>query len=188
MKKAILLHGMPGKEEYYNLSKDQGSCAHWFPWLQKQLLAKDILTQTPEMPKPYEPNYSDWLKVFSQFEVDENTVLVGHSCGAGFLLRWLSENNVKVGKVVLVAPWIDPTKTLASGFFNFNLDKDLVNKTEGVTVFYSADDDQDILESVNILKEKVADIQFKEFHNYGHFCLGDMKTREFPELLEEALK
>lgn len=33
------------------------------------------------------------------------------SCGAGFLLRWLSENSVRIAKLILVIPWLDPNKT-----------------------------------------------------------------------------
>ncbi|MEX0652068.1 MAG: alpha/beta fold hydrolase [Candidatus Paceibacterota bacterium] len=76
------------------------------------------------MPEPYLPNYEKWIEVFEQFKVDEETDLVGHSCGAGFLLRWLSENKINVGKLVLVAPWIDPINELGdeNNFFDFERD------------------------------------------------------------------
>lgn len=46
MKTAIIIHGMTEKETYYNLNKDSDSNAHWLPWIQKQLLTNDILSQT----------------------------------------------------------------------------------------------------------------------------------------------
>jgi len=49
------------------------------------------------MPEPYSPDYAKWCSVFKQFVIDSDTQLIGHSCGAGFLLRYLSENDVKVG-------------------------------------------------------------------------------------------
>lgn len=107
MKTAIILHGMPDKEDYFEPTADAESNCHWLPWLQRQLIVKNILAQTPEMPEPYSPNYEKWCSVFNQFTVSEETNLIGHSCGGGFLLRWLSENKQKVGKVALVAPWID---------------------------------------------------------------------------------
>ena len=184
---------MPSKEDYFTPNADSQSNCHWLPWLQKQLTDRSILAQTPEMPEPYEPNYDKWKSVFEQFHIDEETILVGHSCGAGFLARWLSENKVKVGKVMLVAPWIglDPENTyskLAGDFFAFEIDQNLVDKTDGVTIFVSTDDDKDILQTVDFLKQKINGYVLKEFTNKGHFTLGDMGTREFPELLEEIVK
>lgn len=188
MKTAIILHGMPYKKDYYNPNADAESNCHWLPWLQHELIIRDILAQNPELPKPYEPVYEDWKKVFEQFIIDEETILVGHSCGAGFLVRWLSENDKKVGKVVLVAPWIDVEKSLKTGMFNFKIDPGMVKKTKGITVFYSDNEDQCILDSVNKILETVNGAKGIEMKNMGHFVFRHMGKREFPELLEEALK
>lgn len=157
----------------------------WFPWLQKQLSLKGIVAQTPEMPEPYRPDYEKWKQVFEQFELDEDTILVGHSCGGGFLVRWLSENDVKVGKVVLVAPWINPNyQEIVAGFFDFQIDPNLVSKTKGLTLFISSDDEQDELDTAKMLEEKIQDIKMVRFTDKGHFCVGfNLKTEEFPELL-----
>lgn len=92
MKNAILLHGACDKEEYFDDQYPSLSNSHWFPWLQKQLLINGVLAQTPEMPDAYAPNYDKWKSEFERMEINENTVLVGHSCGGGFLVRWLSWN------------------------------------------------------------------------------------------------
>jgi predicted alpha/beta hydrolase family esterase len=118
----------------------------------------------------------------------EETTLIGHSCGAGFIVRYLSENNIHVGKVVLVAPWIDPDKILETGMFDFTPDENLVSKTKGVTIFNSDDDMEEVQKSVKILTEKIKNIEVREFQNMGHFCFEDMGTEEFPKLLEEVLK
>jgi len=183
MKTAIILHGMPSKEEYFDEEKPAQSNKHWLPWLQK-LILKGILTQTPEMPEPYKPVYEKWQETFGRFEVNKDTVLIGHSCGAGFLVRWLSERKIKVGKVVLVAPWIDPRKELTTGFFDFVIDHELVSRTDGLTILYSTDDENVILDTVNILREQLVNAQFQEFVDKGHSCLSDMKTDKFPELLD----
>ncbi len=188
MKTAIIISGMPSKESHYNPEFPANSNAHWAPWLQRQLVLKDILAQTPEMPIPYNPVYEDWKRVLEYFPINENTILVGHSCGGGLILRYLSENNVKVGKVVLVAPWIDTEKELTTGMFDFELDSDLVSKTNGITLFSSTDDMDVVQQSIKEIVKKVKDINVVEFQNYGHFCINDMKTEKFPELLEECLK
>lgn len=191
MKKAIIVHGMPSKTEYLISTNPAPSNAHRFPWLQKQLIMNDILAQTPEMPTPYEPRYEEWKSVFEQFQIDAETVLVGHSCGAGFLIRWLSENKIKVGPVMLVAPWIDPShedRNLIGDFFDFTINPTLSDRTHGVTIFISNDDDKSMLKSVEVLESTIKDHQTKRFEDKGHFTIGGMGTDEFPELLQEILK
>ena len=146
-----------------------------------------ILTQALELPKPYEPVYEDWKLVFERFDVNKDTILIGHSCGAGFLIRWLSENKVDVGKVVLVAPWLDPNHELSTGFFNFEIDTEVPKRTAGVSIFISSDDDSDIQISVETLKNKWPEVKILRLEGKGHFTLEDMGTREFPELKELLL-
>lgn len=129
MKTAIILHGMPEQNEYYDPQRPASSNCHWLPWIQKQLLLMNVVAQTPEMPVPFNPEYSAWKIMFERFSLDENTFLIGHSCGAGFIVRYLSENTVKVGKVVLVAPWIDPDHYLDTGMFDFKIDENIVQRT-----------------------------------------------------------
>lgn len=189
MKTAIILHGMPDKENYFDPKADSQSNCHWLPWLQQQLNVNGVLSQTPEMPEPYDPNYEKWKDVFKQFHIDEDTTLVGHSCGAGFIVKYLSDNNIKVGKVALVAPWINSQREDDVTIFdNLQIDENLINKTTGITIFSSSNDDEAIKNSIDVLKNTIKGIKVLEFENYGHFCLGDMKTREFPELLNEILK
>lgn len=189
MKTAIIIHGMPSREEYFDETKPKPADAHWIPWLKKELEKQGYVVVVPAMPEPYQPNYKKWKEVFEQFPVDEHTTLVGHSCGAGFLVRWISESNTKVGKVVLVAPWIgmdseDMWTKLAGDFFDFDIDRNLVRKTKGLTIFISSDDDKDMLITVDFLKTELTGYSLKEFTDKGHFISGDMGTNEFPELLE----
>ncbi len=182
MKTAIILHGMPSKEGYFNSDRGAQSNEHWLPWIQRQLLLDGVLAQAVELPEPYEPIYEKWVKTFEQFDVDEETILIGHSCGAGFLVRWLSENKIKVGKVVLVAPYLGLDDRVKSDFFDFEIDSKISERTNGLIIFSSDNDDEDILESVDKLKNKLENVEIMELENRGHFTLGDMKTVEFPEL------
>jgi len=188
MKTAIILHGMPSREEYVNPTSPSPSHNHWLPWLQKQLLVNGVLAQTPEMPTPYEPQYPEWASTFEQFHIDKETILVGHSLGGGFLVRWLSENKKKAGRVVLVAPWLDPDKELRTGFFDFSIDSELATRTKDITVFISDDDDQEELASLEILKNNISGLQVRTFTNKGHFILEHMGTTEFPELQDHLLQ
>jgi predicted alpha/beta hydrolase family esterase len=189
MNRAIIVHGKPDKEEYYNkLLEDSQSNSHWIPWLQQELCQRDILAQTPEMPIPYDPNYELWKEEFEKYKPDENTIIVGHSCGGGFIVRWLSENpNNKVKKAVLVAPWLDLVGIFPAMFkFQINSDISLQSKN-GIDVLYSTDDYKDVISSVDYLKQNTNNFNYHEFEGYRHFTHSRMKTRKFPELLQICL-
>ncbi len=187
MKTAVIIHGYYKESQFRDISRPASSNENWLPWIQRQLLLNGIETQTPEMPGFYEPNYEKWKKMLEIFEPDENTILIGHSCGGGFLVRWLSENSKKVNKVVLVAPWLDPLHKIDPEFFNFEIDPNIAQKTQGLTIMYSTDDFPPIQESLKILKSKLVGAEFKEFTGKGHFTLSSLKTEEFPELLDVVL-
>ena len=189
MKNAIILHGGPDREEYYDPKVPSESNAHWLPWLQGQLLKKDIAAATPEVPHAFDRNWKTWNREFERFDITPETILVGHSTGAGFIIKYLSiHREVKVGKVILVAPFLDPSHQKTKNFFDdFEIDPNLVSRTSGITIFNSDNDEEDIHKTVEILRENLQGVQYKQFHNYGHFCYEDMKTVEFPELLSETL-
>lgn len=180
---------MPSKEGYYeNPNRYSPSNEHWLPWLQHELIIHDVLAQTPEMPEPYRPDYEKWREVFERFQIDEETVLVGHSCGGGFLVRWLSENKNKVGKVALVAPWINRKSTRpVLGFFDFALDPELVSRTATTRLFISTDDDKEELDTAELLKNTVKGLTVSQFTDKGHFCYSDLGTDQFPELRDYLL-
>ena len=186
MKKAILLHGCCSQEEFKEDQYPSGSNSHWFPWLQKQLIKAGIETQTPEMPAPYKPIYQEWKRVFEQFVVDKDSILVGHSCGAGFLLRWLGETKKKVGKLILVAPYFDPKKEneAREDLVDFEVDSSIQNRVD-VHLLYSSDDPvTGVKESVEVLSQAMPHAQKYLFKNKGHFCYNEMGTEKFPELYE----
>lgn len=184
MKNAIIIHGMPDKEEYDRVEGSLKALGHWIIWLQKALVKKGVDAVVPAMPVPYEPKYEAWKNTFEQYDITPETILVGHSCGAGFLVRWLSENKNQVGKVVLVAPWVDPTKEYTTEMFDaFTIDPELVARCKEFTVVYSLDDDQGVIITVDELKAALPAGQFKEFSGKGHFTFDDMGTHEFPEIL-----
>lgn len=194
MKKALLIHGWGSKKGFYDPSKPTASNSHWFPWLSKQLMIRDIHTVAIEMPKSFYPEYEIWKQELERFPIDNETILVGHSCGGGFLVRYLSENNVKVGKVVLVAPWIGigfkDNIPFDDNFFKFDINKRLIDKTAGITLIESTNDMPEVKDSIKILKNSIDNMKIITLENRGHFTNPD-KTggyMEFSELLDEIIK
>ncbi len=189
MKNAIIFHGGPDKDEYYDATRPSESNAHWLPWLQKQLLVREISAATPEVPHAFDRNWPVWLKEVERFEIGAETILVGHSTGAGFFVKYLSIHpELRVGKVVLVAPWIDPHARHTKNFFDdFTIDPQLVSRTKGVTIFASDNDKDDIMESEQIIQKALPGAKLRMFSGYGHFCFTDLHRVEFPELLHEII-
>ena len=186
MKTAIIVHGTCDREEYFSSNYPSLSNSHWVPWLQKQLLIHGYHTQTPEMPVAYAPDYSLWRSEFERYPISEESILIGHSCGGGFLLRWLSETQAQAARLILVAPWLDPDGTKCPDFFKFCIDPVLTNRID-CHLFESTNDDSDIKTSIKLIRDRLPDIQVKSFVGYGHFCFSNMGTHEFPELKEVAI-
>ena len=194
MKQVIIIHGLPSKEEYYHSHWPSQSNSHWIPWVQRELLRKNMLCQTLEMPHPYDPVYQEHTAVLDQMSISDETVLVGHSCGGGFLLRYLSEHpEYKPRKVVLVAPWLDlegylRTINSESNYFDFTLDPEISSRMI-IDLVYSQDDDEPMLATVDEL-HRILTSSMREhvFTDKGHFTEPDLGTKEFPELVDIILK
>jgi predicted alpha/beta hydrolase family esterase len=183
MKNALILHGRPTKEIYYSPKFPSSSNFAWIPWLQKQLIINDIKTDTPEIPHSYEANYQSWKNEFENYSVDENTILIGHSAGAGFLIRWLSERKeITVTKIILVAPGF----SLFEGNLD-SIDPNLSERVKEIIVFVSDNDPGNSLPNTRRLQEKIKNIRVNELKGYGHFIPDHMGTDEFPELLDVIL-
>lgn len=179
MTKVILIHGAPSKEEYEDSSIAKPSENHWFPWLQNQLEIREISCIAPEFPRPFDPLYDEWKEVLDTLEIDEQTILIGHSCGGGFILKYLSENkSIAPKQIILVAPWLDPKHEFTQPFFDFEIDSDLATRTS-IDIFISTDDGQDILDSFEVIKKALPNSTIHPYTDKEHFC-----TPEFPEILE----
>lgn len=189
MNNALLIHGSCDRKEYFDDKFPSLSNNHWLPWLQKQLLIKDIFTQTPEMPEAYKPDYEKWRREFERFDINAETVLVGHSCGGGFLVRWLSENKVKVKKLMLVAPWLDPSRKRTTDFFDFSIDPGIRERIREIHILTSDNEDTEgVKRSVERIRAALPGAEFHQIPNMGHFTYDEMKTDKFPQLLELILK
>jgi len=189
MKKAIILHGICDADEYYSHELPSSSNSHWVPWLQKHLLIEQYDCQTPDVLNSYKAIYNDWLNSVAIHTLDEDTVVVAHSAGCGFFLKYLSENpHICLNKLIMVAPFKDPFLKYGE-FLKCKLDKSLSSRVNEIFVFYSVDEDvEGIKETVDLILTTYPNAVLKQFEKHGHFCLSDMGTEEFPELLNIILR
>ncbi|MCF7910243.1 alpha/beta hydrolase [Candidatus Pacearchaeota archaeon] len=160
---------------------------NWVGWAKGQLEKQGINCENPLMPNNM--SYGDWKKVFEKNKIDENSILIGHSAGGAFLVRWLSETKQKIKKLILVAPArkLPGIKEKYLDFYSFNFDKNIINNIGEVCIFVSDNESEGIKQSVK-LYEKDFGVKAIELEGRGHFTFGDMGTKEFPELLDEVLK
>ncbi|MBW7944109.1 serine hydrolase family protein [Patescibacteria group bacterium] len=101
MKKALILHGTDGS------SKE-----NWFPWLKAELEKNGYQVWVPDLPHPEKPNIDRYNKhIFSltSGQLDEETILIGHSSGAVAILGLLEAlpDDVKVEAAYLVGSFKD---------------------------------------------------------------------------------
>ncbi len=183
--RAIILHGTCYENEYRSPEFPSLSNSHWLPWLQKQLLIEGWEAHTPEVYEAYKPTYEKWLIELERYlPLNEQMILVGYSCGAGFLVRYLSENpEIRVGKVILVAPWLDPAREQTTDMFDFDIDPELSSRANEIHLLVSSDDDSDVQQSTKQILESVRDVQHHQYDGKGHFSYHDLQTDAFPELL-----
>ncbi|MDF1498630.1 MAG: alpha/beta hydrolase [Patescibacteria group bacterium] len=125
------------------------------------------------------------LKIFPFLE--KKVVLVGHSLGAIFLIRYLSENKfpTKILATILVASPYDDEKSVARSA-GFVLKKDLSkikNQSEKLIFYHSRDDDNVPFESFEKYKKFLPEANFVELKGRGHFTQSD-----FSEIVREIRK
>ncbi len=183
----IIVHGCPSDAEKAMDPKRRTYDKHWMPWLKKELDRRGIKTIIPLMPEPWNRDYLVWKEEFGKLNVTEETILIGHSCGAAFLVRWLGDTKKKIKKLILVAPWKIANREDKIEFYDFKIDRSIKSRVKEIITFTSDDEEPDGKESVKIF-HKAIDGKIMELHGKGHFTLEDMGTEEFPELLKEVLE
>lgn len=179
----IILHGCPPSEQLVTPIKHR-----WMNWLEERLIEKGVQAIAPNLPDSWNPLYTEWKKSFEKYPVTKDTMLIGHSCGGAFLVRWLLENNIKVKKLILVAPAKIPEgeADTRKDLYNFTLPNDATHIADEIVIFTSNDFPHH-LKSLEMYKASLKPRVIK-LENKLHFLYFQMNTNEFPELLKEVLK
>ena len=194
MKNAILLYGRFSEKINGVPIIDIPECNpnnenNWMGWTKKELEKQGYKVTCPVIPKVWEAPYSEWKKAIDDAGVDEETVFVALSAGAGACIKYIIEEKKTINKLILVAPArhgspTDPCPT-SYEFYDFEVPKDIKQHIkDGTTIFVSSDDWDLILDSVKIY-EKELKAKVIRFKDRGHFSF---LIKTFPELLEEILK
>lgn len=189
-KRVFLIHGWEGYPK-------EG----WFPWLSAELSKKGFKVQVLPMPNSQSPKIEEWVPFLAKNvgEIDENTVLIGHSIGCQTIWRYLEslKEDERITGAVLVAPWIrlnaenalqdEESREIVRPWLETPIDWEKVKKNCGKFVVILSDDDPYVyLEDGEIFKEKLGAKLIIE-HNMKHFS-GDDGVMKLPVVREELLK
>ena len=186
MNTIYIIHGCPSKEEKDMDANQRTYDKHWIPWIKEQLSVIGEDVEIPLMPNPWEPKYEAYKKVFEKLPISETSILIGHSCGAAFLVRWLGESKQKVDKLILVAPWkiAKEDNEIKKAFYEYKIDETIKLRVNTITIFTSDDEEDDGKKSVRIFHDALGG-RIINLPKHGHYTLEDMRTSAFPELLNE---
>lgn len=188
-KQVIIIHGCPSNAEKAMSPETRTYDKHWMPWLRRELVAQGIGVEIPLMPTPWQPNYEKFKEEFEKLSVNENDILIGHSCGCAFLVRWLGETKKRINKLILVAPWKIPDKNddFRKAFYVYPIDGSIKSRVGKIVMFTADDEEDDGKKSLKIFHESLGG-EVIELKGHGHYTIGDMGSEKFPELLKIVLE
>ncbi|MFA6553297.1 MAG: class I tRNA ligase family protein [Patescibacteria group bacterium] len=189
-KTCLIVHGIGGHDQ-----------ENWFPWLKKELVKNCWEALVPSMPETDHPSlglWNDFLKKKS-IQINEQSVLVGHSLGAPAVLNYLQLTGTKVDTVILVAPtnplqhWESLKKDFAQADWdavkkmsdekNFNWKK-IQRLAKRFIIIHSDNDPFVPVESISFYKERLPSAEVYLFSGKKHFSKSNGDMTSFPEILK----
>ncbi|MCD4739747.1 alpha/beta hydrolase [archaeon] len=178
MTKVFMIHGVYGFPE-----------ENWLPWLKMQLEKVGCEVFVPSFPTPARQTLNNWNKKFSEYAVDKESILVGHSLGAAFILRYLGKNPAKAA--FLVAGFHDKIGDLALDFLNSSFYgpvnwENIKQNCKHIKSYSSTTDPYINLKTGKELAKNLG-IEPTIVENAGHFN-RDAGYETFPLLLEDIKK
>jgi valyl-tRNA synthetase/predicted alpha/beta hydrolase family esterase len=156
---------------------DSTTTRGWRSQLQTDLKAQNIELIAPRLPSKDNAKYADWKIIFDKLIpfINSNSILVGHSLGGSFLLKYLSENNLSCNSIHLLG-------TPKTGCFDFDTnDFDKLQNLD-INIYHSKDDFVVDYNKALELTKILPNAKFNSFENYNHFLIPS-----FPELTNNIL-
>ena len=150
------------------------------------VLGKDWQVLLPRMPNKQNARYQEWVIWFERMApfLEDGVILIGHSLGAIFLPKYLSEHRFakKIAKLILVAAPYSQTEYLGDFVVTGSLAQVSVQCAE-IVLFYSHDDPVVPLTEAEAYVQAWPQADLQILENRQHF-----NQAEFPELIEVLRK
>ena len=169
-----------------------GPNENWFPWLREELESIGCKVFTPTFPTPKEQTLDNWFKVFKKFEqyLDQDTVLIGHSLGATFILNLLEKTDKKVKAAFLVAGFVtkvvdpkDEVNTINTTFCKKKFDWKKIRASCNEFFVIGSDNDPYVTPEIAEKVSKPLGVRLVIIEGAGHFNKRAGYTK-FPQLLD----
>jgi predicted alpha/beta hydrolase family esterase len=119
-KQILLLHGGDTHRTYADFLQSLQNKTVRLEWIEsrrdrknelQEQLGSNFMVYLPQMPNKQNAQYEEWKILFEKIveKLDNNFILIGHSLGAMFIVKYLSENTVnkKIEKTLLLATPFD---------------------------------------------------------------------------------
>ena len=146
-------------------------------------LAGEYEVIIPVMPNKFNARFEEWKIWFEKFIpfLKDGVVFIGHSLGASFIAKYLSENKFpkKVRAVMLVAGVYDKDSEGYS-LLSFALPEKLDLQNENTMIYHSKDDSVVPFSALENFSRALPQAKTRVFEDRGH-----LNMPEFPELLED---
>lgn len=162
---------------------------NWFPSVKEELENMGITVIAEEFPDNDLARETVWIPyLLNELEVNENTILVGHSSGAIAAMR-LAEQQPILGSILVGAYHtdLDMEKEKESGYFNRPWNWQNIQKNQNWIVLFASQDDPWIpIEQPRYIHLQL-NCEYHEYKNEGHFG-GDYDKLTFPELTHALIR
>ncbi|GHS99837.1 hypothetical protein FACS189421_11020 [Bacteroidia bacterium] len=175
----VILHGTGGSPD-----------GNWFPWLREQLTARGHRVFVPRFPTPDEQSVETWNRALKEQvpQIGSNTILIGHSCGATYILHILESLENPVHASILVSGFIDKLGNewfdiRNETFVNHKFDWEKIKKNAGRVTLLAGDNDPYVPASAARKLADALSAQLTIIPGGGHLN-SEFGYTEFPEILK----
>jgi predicted alpha/beta hydrolase family esterase len=180
--KFVVFHGTYGDPD-----------SNWFPWLKQELEQLGHEVWVPKLPTPENQSVDSWCKATQEqvpFIYDKDTVLIGHSCGALWVLESLSRKRPEpIQAAFYVSGFLDDLGNLEYDklnhtFTHYPFDWSLIRKNASKAFVFHGDNDPYVpIKQAEKLAKKLG-VEPIVIKNGGHLNAAAGYTK-FPELLNK---
>lgn len=180
MKNIIMIHGYNGVPKIYM-------------WLKEKLEQKQYSVIVPEFPIQEGVIYDSWKNIFKDYNnyLNEETIIIAHSIGNEFIIKYLAENNISIKLYIGLAGFANVFEKEGKEDLNRAVKDFLVTEKE-IEKFielldkrYSIYSDNDHIVPLEILEEYPKKIKAKSLLIKGIGHMGKKSGLEkIPEVLD----
>ena len=136
MKNYFVIHALGNTENNY-----------WYKYIKNYVENQGFSCVVPTLPEIGKMSYQSWAKEFDKYKslINKDSIVIGHSTGSIFLVKYLMENNLKVDKFIGVVSFNNVNKKLTNpewdkinqSFFVTNLKEFVKHAKERICFLFS---------------------------------------------------